>query len=161
MSGTERTAAIPRCMLTSRCVVGEEHDDNFRDTCSKRVHRDYCCAVALVVRAFSRPRYVRDVRLAVKLPESQSLLVVRRESEGSLEMPATTHWNQLTRLEQRLLTRLFGGGSLRHQNPETISGLLQRDLIDDEGKLTVPGLHVFIGAVREQQADAPRRAGNE
>jgi hypothetical protein len=75
-------------------------------------------------------------------------------------MPATTHWNQLTRLEQRLLTRLFGGGSLRHQNPETISGLLQRDLIDDEGKLTVPGLHVFIGAVREQQAGARRRVGN-
>jgi hypothetical protein len=85
---------------------------------------------------------------------------VRRESEGDLEMPATTHWNQLTRLEQRLLTRLFGGGSLRHQNPETISGLLQRDLIDGEGKLTVPGLHVFIGAVREQQADGRRRAGN-
>jgi hypothetical protein len=51
-----------------------------------------------------------------------------------------------------LLTRLFGGRSLRHQTPETISGLLQRDLIDDEGKLTVPGLHLFIGAVREQQA---------
>jgi hypothetical protein len=75
-------------------------------------------------------------------------------------MPATTHWNQLTRLEQRLLTRLFGGGSLPHQTPETISGLLQRDLIDDEGKLTVPGLRVFIGAVREQQADARRRTGN-
>ena len=73
-------------------------------------------------------------------------------------MPATTHWNQLTRLEQRLLTKLFGGGSWRYQNPETISGLRQRDLIDDEGKLTV--LHVFIGAVREQQADARRRSGN-
>jgi hypothetical protein len=75
-------------------------------------------------------------------------------------MPATTHWNQLTRLEQRLLTRLFGGGSLRAQNPETISGLLQRDLINDEGKLTIPGLRVFIGAVREQQAGARRRARN-
>jgi hypothetical protein len=59
VSGTERTAAIPRCKLMSCCVVGEEHDDN--RTCSKRVHRDYCCAVALVVRAFSRPRYFRDV----------------------------------------------------------------------------------------------------
>ena len=75
-------------------------------------------------------------------------------------MPATPHWNQLTRPEQRLLTKLFGGGSLRYQNPETVSGLLQRDLIDDEGKLTVPGLHVFIGAVREKPADARRRAGN-
>jgi hypothetical protein len=62
--------------------------------------------------------------------------------------------------QQRLLTRLFGGGSLRHQNPETISSLLQRHLIDDEEKLTVPGLHVFIGAVREQQAAARRRAGD-
>jgi hypothetical protein len=139
--------------------VGEEHDDDCHDTCSKRVHCDYCCAVALVVRALSRPRYVRDVRVAVKLPESQSLLVVQRESEGSLEMPATTHWNELSRLEQRLLTRLFGGGSLRNQNPEIISRLLQRELVDDEGRLTVPGLHLFIGAAREQQADARRRKG--
>jgi hypothetical protein len=45
-------------------------------------------------------------------------------------MPATTHWNELSRLEQRLLTRLFGGGSLRNQNPEIISRLLQRELDD-------------------------------
>jgi len=69
-----------------------------------------------------------------------------------------THWDELTRPEQRLLIRLFGG-SLRNQNATDIEGLRRRGLVDDELNLSMPGLLVFTLAMREQQADAIRRAG--
>jgi hypothetical protein len=74
-------------------------------------------------------------------------------------MPAMP-WDELTRSEQRLLIRLFGGGSLRNQNAADIEGLRRRGFIDDEQKLSMPGLLVLTLAVREQQADARRRAGS-
>jgi hypothetical protein len=55
-------------------------------------------------------------------------------------MPETPLWDELTRSEQRLLIRLFGGGSLRNQNPEDVEGLCRRGLVDDEQNLSVPGL---------------------
>ena len=70
-----------------------------------------------------------------------------------------THWDELTRPEQRLLIRLFGGGSLRNHNATDIEGLRRRGLVDDELNLSMPGLLVFTLAMREQQADAIRRAG--
>jgi hypothetical protein len=69
-----------------------------------------------------------------------------------------THWDELTRPEQRLLIRLFGG-SLRNQNATDIEGLRRRGLVDDELNLSMPGLLVFTLAMREQQADAIWRAG--
>ena len=72
---------------------------------------------------------------------------------------SATHWDELTRQEQRLLIRLFGGGSLRNQNAADIEGLRQRGLVDNELNLSMPGLLVFTFAMREQQADAIRRAG--
>jgi hypothetical protein len=71
----------------------------------------------------------------------------------------TTPWDELTRSEQRLLIRLFGGGSLRNQNAADIEGLRQRGFIDDEQNLSMPGLLVLTLAMREQQAAARRRAG--
>ncbi len=71
----------------------------------------------------------------------------------------TTPWDELTRSEQRLLIRLFGGGSVRNQNVEAIESLRQRGLIDDEQNLSMPGLLVFTLALREQQAAARQRAG--
>jgi hypothetical protein len=71
-------------------------------------------------------------------------------------MPAMP-WDELTRSEQRLLIRLFGGGSLRNQNAEDIEGLRRRGFIDDEQNLSMPGLLVLTLAMREQQADARRR----
>jgi hypothetical protein len=68
-------------------------------------------------------------------------------------------WDELTRSEQRLLIRLFGGGSLRNQNAADIEGLRQRGFIDDEQNLSMPGLLVLTLAMREQQAAARRRAG--
>jgi hypothetical protein len=71
----------------------------------------------------------------------------------------TMPWDELTRSEQRLLIRLFGGGSLRNQNAADIEGLRQRGFIDDEQNLSMPGLLVLTLAMREQQAAARRRAG--
>jgi hypothetical protein len=68
-------------------------------------------------------------------------------------------WDELTRSEQRLLIRLFGGGSVRTQNPADIEGLRRRGFINDEQNLSLPGLLVFKLALREQQAAARQRAG--
>jgi len=68
-------------------------------------------------------------------------------------------WDELTRSEQRLLIRLFGGGSVRNQNAADIEGLRRRGLVNDEQNLSLPGLLVFTLALREQQAVARRRAG--
>ena len=77
---------------------------------------------------------------------------------GSIKMPAMP-WDELTRSEQRLLIRLFGGGSVRNQNAADIECLRQRGLVDDDQKLSMAGLLVFTLALREQQAAARRRAG--
>jgi hypothetical protein len=74
-------------------------------------------------------------------------------------MPETPLWDELTRSEQRLLIRLFGGGSLRNQNAEDVESLCRRGLVDDEQNLSVPGLLALTLAMRRQQADALRRAG--
>jgi hypothetical protein len=74
-------------------------------------------------------------------------------------MPETPLWDELTRSEQRLLIRLFGGGSLRNQNPEAVEGLCRRGLVDEEQNLSVPGLLALTLAMRRQQTDALRRAG--
>jgi hypothetical protein len=44
-------------------------------------------------------------------------------SLGSANMPERPLWDELTRSEQRLLIRLFGGGSLRNQIPADVEGL--------------------------------------
>jgi len=75
-------------------------------------------------------------------------------------MPETPLWDELTRSEQRLLIRLFGGGSLRNQNAEDIEDLCRRGLVDDDQNLSVPGLLALTLAMRRQQADALRRAGD-
>jgi hypothetical protein len=73
----------------------------------------------------------------------------------------TMPWDELTRSEQRLLIRLFGGGSLRHQNAADIEGLSRRGLIDDAQNLSMPGLLVLTLGMREQEAAAARwRAGS-
>jgi hypothetical protein len=78
---------------------------------------------------------------------------------GTLRMPEISLWDELTRSEQRLLIRLFGGGSLRNQTPADVESLCRRGLVDDEQKLSVPRLLVLTLAMRRQQADALRRAG--
>jgi hypothetical protein len=74
-------------------------------------------------------------------------------------MPETPLWDELTRSEQRLLIRLFGGGSLRNQNADAVEGLYRRGLVDDEQNLSVPGLLALTLAMRRKQSVALRRAG--
>jgi hypothetical protein len=68
-------------------------------------------------------------------------------------MPAMTDWDELSRLEQRLIMRLYGGGSVRNQSLEAIAHLHGCGLISDEGELTTSGVQVFMIALRRQQAD--------
>ena len=59
-------------------------------------------------------------------------------------------WLQLSRIEQRLLTRLFGGGSVRGAHPANLDCLSAHGLIDKEGLLTLQGLEVFKAAYKLQ-----------
>ena len=73
-------------------------------------------------------------------------------------MPVTP-WDELTRSEQRLLIRLFGAALCDTKMPgHRHRGLRQRALIDDEQKLSLPGLLMLTLVMREHQADAQRPA---
>jgi len=74
-------------------------------------------------------------------------------------MPVTTRWDELSRLEQRLIMRLYGGGSVRNQNPEAITHLHGCGLIGDQGELTTSGMQMFMDALRRRQADVRRCTG--
>jgi hypothetical protein len=56
-------------------------------------------------------------------------------------------WNELTRSEQRILIKLFGGGSLRSNDPSETAELRSEGLIDDNG-LTQAGIE-FVKAAFE------------
>jgi hypothetical protein len=53
-------------------------------------------------------------------------------------------WNELTHSEQRILIKLFGGGSLRVNDPTETAKLRSDGLIDDNG-LTPAGIE-FVKA---------------
>jgi hypothetical protein len=54
-------------------------------------------------------------------------------------------WDELTRSEQRVLLKLFGGGSLRDNNPSETAELRSEGLIDDNG-LTQAGIEFVKSA---------------
>ena len=64
---------------------------------------------------------------------------------------ADANWEDLSRVEQRLLIKLFGGGSTRYDDPVVVDGLRRRGFVDDNDRLSMPGLRVFAVAVREQK----------
>lgn len=66
-------------------------------------------------------------------------------------MPDLSLWFELSRAEQRVLTKLFGGGTLRADDPIKLVRLRAHGLINDQG-LTVAGLRLFLAALRHQQA---------
>ena len=55
-------------------------------------------------------------------------------------MPEAACWNELTRFEQRALIKLFGGGSLRRDDPAVVNELRARGFVDDKNMLAKPGL---------------------
>ena len=74
-------------------------------------------------------------------------------------MSEAATWDELTRFEQRALIKLFGGGSLRKNNPAVVDELRARGLVDDNDALAMPGLLVLTLAMRRQQAEARMRVG--
>ena len=72
-------------------------------------------------------------------------------------MAETAGWDELTKSEQRLLIKLFGGGTTRNELPAVVDGLRSRGLLDEAGKLSMLGLLVFTLALNKQQADAQLR----
>jgi hypothetical protein len=54
-------------------------------------------------------------------------------------------WDELTRSEQRVLIKLFGGGSVRDNNPSETAELRSEGLIDDNG-LTQAGIEFVKSA---------------
>jgi hypothetical protein len=75
-------------------------------------------------------------------------------SRGSAPAPARPlmqrgllRWNELTRSEQRILIKLFGGGSLRDNDPSETAELRLDGLVDDNG-LTPAGIE-FVKAAFE------------
>jgi hypothetical protein len=57
---------------------------------------------------------------------------------------ALPRWDELTRAEQRILIKLFGGGTLRANDPTETAELRADGLIDDRG-LTPIGIE-FVKA---------------
>jgi hypothetical protein len=74
-------------------------------------------------------------------------------------MDEATVWDDLTRFEQRALIKLFGGGTLRNDNPIVVEELRARGLVDESDNLSIPGLLVLTLAIRKQQAHARSRMG--
>ncbi|UWU69460.1 hypothetical protein [Bradyrhizobium sp. NC92] len=59
-------------------------------------------------------------------------------------------WNGLTRREQRIVVKLFGGGSTQNDSPNETVNLSQLGLITEDG-LTIAGVEVFIAAFKAQR----------
>ena len=73
-----------------------------------------------------------------------------------LEAPGS---DELTRAEQRALIKLFGGGSLRKDDPAVVGRLRANGFVDENDALSMPGLLVLTLAMRRQQAVERLRAG--
>ncbi len=65
-------------------------------------------------------------------------------------------WNELSRKEQRILIKLFGGGSVRSDLPIATANLVQLGFIN-EGRLSSGGLALFLAALSAQQQHRKRK----
>jgi hypothetical protein len=72
-------------------------------------------------------------------------------------MSEASGWDELTRLEQRALIKLFGGGSLRNDDLAIAKKLRTRGFVDEHNALAMPGLFVLTLAIRRQQAETQVR----
>ncbi|MBN8991661.1 MAG: hypothetical protein J0H42_25770 [Rhizobiales bacterium] len=69
-------------------------------------------------------------------------------------MSEAAGWDELTRFEQRALIKLFGGGSLRCEDPAVANELRARGFVDENNMLAKPGLLVLTIAMRRRRAEA-------
>ena len=72
-------------------------------------------------------------------------------------MSPDVEWNDLTRQQQWLLVRLYGGGTLRKQDPQIIIGLRRLDLLQDQ-QLSDLGFRLCEQAVMLRGSDHLRPA---
>ena len=90
------------------------------------------------------------------------MLVASERQDGVLPMMVMSEavvWDNLTRLEQRALIKLFGGGTLRNNDPEIVNRLRARGFVDENDALAMAGLIVLTLAMRRQQAFERSRTG--
>jgi hypothetical protein len=104
------------------------------------------------------------LELPIIAPLNHSLTFTERssrfdENHWESTMDETTVWDELTRLEQRALIKLFGGGTVRNDHPIVVEELRTRGLVDESDNLSMPGLMVLKLAIRKQQAQARSRMG--
>ncbi len=59
-------------------------------------------------------------------------------------------WNMLTRREQRILVKLFGGGSTRGDSPDETVNLIRLGLVTEYGLSSI-GFEVFVAAFKAQR----------
>lgn len=71
-------------------------------------------------------------------------------SDSGHQVPDLKLWNKLTRREQRIVVKLFGGGSTHSDSPNETDNLIQLGLITEDG-LTSTGVEVFIAAFKAQR----------
>jgi L-alanine-DL-glutamate epimerase-like enolase superfamily enzyme len=69
-------------------------------------------------------------------------------------------WDALSRLEQRALIKLFGGGTLRSEAPAVVSALRARSLVDENDGLAMSGLFVMTLAIGRHQRAMQFRPGS-
>jgi hypothetical protein len=68
-------------------------------------------------------------------------------------------WDELTRLEQRALVKLFGGGSLRKNDPAVVDGLRAKGSWTRTTHSPCLDCLFLTLAMRRQQADERLRTG--
>ena len=66
-------------------------------------------------------------------------------------MSEASGWDALSRLEQRALIKLFGGGSLSREPPMVVERLRSQTLVDEHDALSMRGLFLLTLAIRRQQ----------
>ena len=75
-------------------------------------------------------------------------------------MSEASGWDKLTRFQQRALIKLFGGGSLRNDDPAIANELRSRGFVDENDALAKPGLLVLTLAMRRHQAETQLRTAS-
>src|SRR5260221_6845370 len=88
-------------------------------------------------------------RFAPIYSRSQSLRNESRffEEKGAPTMAATTISDGLTRPEQRLLIKLFGCGTTRHENPAVVDALRSSGLLDVHNELSMAVVLLIIHCI--------------
>ena len=84
----------------------------------------------------SDPNASRSKRLRMQVNQVDDQV---RPALARMTRRGLPQWNELTRSEQRILIKLFGGGTLRANDPTETAKLRSDGLIDDDG-LTPAGI---------------------